>query len=746
MFNGRKLPAMLAAASTPSASPSTPTLSRRQFVLGASLIGSALMVGCTMQSADDAAPPVTTTGGKPAVGSPFEAYLAIAADGLVTVYASQFDMGQNIYHGLATLVAEELDVALDKVRVEGRAGNPKWYGNLAMGGAFQLTGGSSSMPSSWERYRKAGAAARALLKQAAAKQWKVAVGELSTANGEVTHAGSDRRAPYGSLIAAAAPLAISGDVALKDPKTWTLIGKDAPSRIDARAKSDGSERFTIDIVLPGMLIATVAHSPRFGGKVKSFDATAAKAVPGVVDVVQISRGVAVVANNTWAAIKGRDALQVTWDDSGAETRSSKAMFTEFEALSRKDGKRVLARGDAAGKLGKAKTMIEATYRFPYLAHAALEPLNAVVHKDGDRLHIHGGLQMPDVVQGICAQIAGMKPEQIDLHVMKTGGGFGRRAVADCDVFVEATEIAKALNFRAPIKLQWSREADMGGGRYRPLHVHRVRVGLDEAGKISGWQHHIVGQSIMAGTAFEAMMMKDGIDPSSTEGVSDTPYAVPDFDVRITHPTSPVSVLWWRSVGHTHTAYVMETMIDEIATATQQDPVALRMSLLPADARERAVLALATEKAGWSQPLADGRYRGVAVHESFGSYVATVAEISKTADGGIKVERCVVASDCGIVVNPDVVRAQLEGGTGFGLSAVLGEALTLDNGAPTARNYDAYRVLRIDAMPKVEVHMLASAASPTGIGECGVPPIGPAVANAIFQATGKRVRDLPFVQA
>lgn len=736
MFNGRKH-----AAGTQLAA--LPTLSRRQFVIGASLIGSALMVGCRMDGDDDAAP-ASAVAVKPAAGSPFEAYIAIAADGIVTVYSSQFDMGQNAYHGLATLVAEELDVALDKVRVEGRAGNPKWYGNLAMGGAFQLTGGSSSMPSSWERYRKAGAVARELLKQAAATRWKADIGELSTANGEVVH--GDRRAPYASLIADAAPLPVPADVALKDAKSWTLIGKDAPARIDARAKSDGSEAYTIDIRLPGMLVATVAHSPRFGGKVASFDAAAAKAVPGVVEVVQISRGVAVVAQNTWAAIKGREALQVAWDDSGAETRSSAALFAEYEALAKQDGKVALQRGDAKAALGKAAKTLEATYRFPYLAHAALEPLNAVVHKDGERLHIHGGLQMPDVVQATCAQIAGVKPEQVALHVMKTGGGFGRRAVADCDVFVEATEIAKALDFRAPIKLQWTREADMAGGRYRPLHVHRVRVGLDADGKISGWQHHIVGQSIVAGTPFESMMMKDGIDPSSTEGVGDTPYALPDFDVRITHPSSPVTVLWWRSVGHTHTAYVMETMLDEIATATAQDPVALRLALLPAEARERAVLSLAAEKAGWSRPPAAGRFRGVAVHESFGSYVATVAEVSKTADGGIKVERCVVASDCGIAINPDVIRAQLEGGTGFGLSALLGEQVVIENGAPMERNYDAYRVLRIDAMPTVETHMLASTASPTGIGECAVPPIGPAVANAIFQATGKRLRALPFLQA
>jgi isoquinoline 1-oxidoreductase beta subunit len=738
MFNGHFVPPFVAHAAER-------TLSRRGFLIGAGLIGSALVVGCRADQpqADAAAP---AAGGKPAEGSPFEAYLSIAATGMVTVFSSQFDMGQNVYHGLATLVAEELEVPLDKVDVQGRAGNPKLYGNLAMGGAFQLTGGSSSMPSSWERYRKAGAAARELLKQAAANQWKVAIGEVSAANGEVVHAGSGRKAPYGALIAAAAALPVPANVALKDAKDWRVIGQDATTRIDSRAKSTGSEQFTIDTKREGMLIATVLHSPRFGGKVKSFDATAAKAVPGVVEVVQIGRGVAVVANNTWAAIQGRNALQVVWDDSAAETRSSDAMFAEYEATSKQAGTSALKRGDAAAALGKAKTTIEAVYRFPYLAHAALEPLNAMVYKEGDKLHILGGLQMPDVVQATCAQIAGMKPEHVELHVMKTGGGFGRRAVADCDVFVEATEIAKALNFRAPIKVQWTREADMTGGRYRPLLVHLVRVGIGEDGAISGWQHHIVGQSIVAGTPFESMLMKDGVDGTMAEGVNDTPYALPDIAVDVTNAKSPVPVLWWRSVGHTHTAYVMETMIDEIAAATQQDPVALRLSLLPQDARERAVLSLAAEKAGWSQPAAAGRFRGIAVHKSFGSYVATVAEVSKTADGGIKVERCVVASDCGTVINPDVVRAQLEGGTGFGLGAVLAERLVLENGAAVQNNYDGYRPLRIDAMPAIETHLLASTASPTGIGECAVPPIGPALANAIFAATGKRLRDLPFQKA
>jgi isoquinoline 1-oxidoreductase subunit beta len=735
MFNQRFVPAFVA--------PVKIDVSRRSFLIGTALVGSVLMVGCKLDSTDDEKA-ASAGAGKKADGTPFDAYLAIAADGMVTVFSSQFDMGQQVYHGLATLVAEELGVALENVTVEGKAGNPKLYGNLAMGGAFQLTGGSSSVPASWERYRKAGAVAREVLKQAAAKRWNTDAAKLNVADGHVLN-GNERLA-YGELVAEAAAIVVPANVALKDPSTWTLIGKESSYRHDNKAKSTGTETFTIDIKLPDMLTATVMHSPAFGGKVKSFDAAAAKQVPGVVDVVQIKSGVAVVAKNTWAAIQGRNALQIEWDNSAAETRSSAKIYADYNALAQKEGISVTKRGDAKAAMAKAKTVIEATYRFPYLAHAALEPLNAVVHKDGDKLHIYGGLQMPDVVQGTCAQLAGIKPENVALHVMKTGGGFGRRAVADCDVFVEAVEIAKAINFRAPVKLQWTREADMTGGRYRPLHVHRAKIGIDADGKVSGWQHHAVGQSILAGTPFESMMVKNGVDATMTEGAADTAYAMSDFDFQITHPKSPVTVLWWRSVGHTHTAYVMETLIDEIATATKKDPVALRMELLPADARHRAVLQLAADKAGWDKPVAKGRYRGVAVHHSFGSYVATVAEVSKTADGGIKVERCVVASDCGTVINPDVVRAQIEGGTGFGLSALLGEELTIENGAPVQQNYDAYRLLRIDAMPVVEVHMLPSTVSPTGIGECAVPPVGPAVANAIFQATGKRIRDLPYLKA
>jgi isoquinoline 1-oxidoreductase subunit beta len=717
----------------------TNRLSRRSFIVSASLIGGALVIGC---KTNEQAAKLTVEKAEPPI-SPFEAYLALNADGSVTVYSSQFDMGQNVYHGLATLVAEELEVDLSRIRVEGRAGNPKAYGNPMMGGAFQLTGGSSSMPGSYERYRNAGAAAREMLKAAAAKRWNTDVKSLSVENGVIRF--QEQTLSYAELLADAAMQTVPIKLQLKNAAQFKVIGKDESMRLDAKAKSDGTQQYTIDIKLPKQLTATVLHGPRFGSKVKSVDDKAALAVPGVVKVIAMEKFVAVVANNTWAALQGKNALQVSWDEAIAEARSGAEILADYVRLSTSEGKPSTTKGDSSKALSKATQTIEALYQFPYLAHAAMEPLNAVVHKEGETLHLYGGLQMPDVVQGTCAEITGVKPENIQLHVMQSGGGFGRRAVADSDVFVEACLIAKAMDYSAPIQLQWSREADMSYGRYRPAHVHRVKVGIDAKGEISGWQHHVVGQSILKGTPFESMM-KDGVDNASVEGVSDTAYQIKDMSLQVTHPENPISVLWWRSVGHTHTAYVMETMIDEIAVATKTDPVVLRLKLLPKESRHRKVLELAAEKAGWKQALPANRFRGIAVHESFGSFVATVAELSKAADGTIKVERCVVASDCGIVINPDVVRAQIEGGTGFGLGAILSEEVSIDAGAATVSNYDGYRCLRMDQMPQVEVHMLASSASPTGIGECAVPPIGPAFANALFQATGVRLRNLPYQKA
>lgn len=722
---------------------SVSAMSRRHFLYASALVGSALVIGCSTNPAAD--PKAEAVPAPPPI-SPFEAYLAIdAVSGQITVYSSQFDMGQHVYHGLATLVAEELEVPVASLQVQGKAGNPAAYGNPMMGGAFQLTGGSSSMPGSWERYRKAGAIARELLKQAASQKLGVPVTELSARDGKIVHTGKNLTIPYAELVSEAAKLPVPSDVVLKASTQFTQIGKEDRFTLYAKEKSTGKRQFTIDVQLPEMRVATIVRAPRFGAVVKTMDDRAAKAVAGVEHVVQIPSGVAVVARNTWAAMQAAGALQIEWDDSKAETRSSKQILDAFAQASFDEALLSTQKGDVKKAFGKAQTLIEAEYRFPYLAHAALEPLNAIAHKEGEVLHLYGGLQMPDVVQGTCAAIAEVKPENIALHVMPTGGGFGRRAVADCDVFVEATQIAKAVGYAYPIKLQWLRATDMTGGRYRPAHLHRVKVGINAAGEISGWQHHIVGQSILKNTPFEAML-KAGVDEASTEGVHNTPYQVSDFDLRVTHPESAISVLWWRSVGHTHTAYVMETMIDELAVATGTDPVQFRLKHLAKDARERAVLELAAQKANWGNTSEPNRFQGIAVHSSFGSFVATVAEVSKASDGSIKVERCVVASDCGTVINPDVVRAQLEGGTGFGLSSILGESLDIEQGGAVQQNYDSYSILRIDGMPRIETHLLASTQNPTGIGECAVPPIGPALANAIFKATGKRVRELPYLKA
>jgi isoquinoline 1-oxidoreductase subunit beta len=692
------------------------------------LAGSALLIGCSKNHRDAEKAGVAAVPPKP---SPFEAYVQINADGSVLVWSSQFDMGQGVYQGLATLLAEELGVPIADVRIEGRAGNPAWYGNPMLGGNLQLTGGSSSMPGSWERYRKAGAAARMMLEQAHAGPLPASLRDYAAAEPDA----------FKALLARAAALPVPQQPSLKAASAWTHIGKDTTFRADSAAKANGAGIFTSDIQLPGMLIASVLHSPRFGGKLASFDASDCLKIPGVLQALAISTGVAVVAKDTYSAMQGVQALRAEWDNSAAESRSSEQLLAQFEQMLDAPGLPAKADAKAAAAMAESTQQLSFVFRFPYLAHAALEPLNAVVHKAGDVLHVYGGLQMPDVVQGRCAEIAGLKPEQVRLHVMKVGGGFGRRAVPDSDVFVEAMEIAKAMSFSAPIKLQWTRAADMQSGRYRPLTVHRVKLGLKD-NALHAWQHHIVSQSILQGSPFEAFL-KDGIDSSTTEGVADSHYQLPNFDVQVSHPKLPISVLWWRSVGHTHTAFVMETMLDHIAHTLKLDPVAYRLSLLPKDARERAVLTLAAEQAGWSKPLAAGRFRGIAVHASFGSYVATVAEISLQADNSFKVERCVVAADCGIVINPDIVRAQLEGGTGFGLSAALAEQLTIEGGAAVEANYDAYTVMRMDAMPRIECHWVKSDVSPTGIGECAVPTIAPAVANALFQASGERLTSLPL---
>ena len=494
-----------------------------------------------------------------------------------------------------------------------------------------------------------------------------------------------------------------------------------------------------------MLTAVMIHPPRFGASLKSFDGSKAKQMKGVVDVVATPRGIAVVASGMWEAMKAREAVSVEWDESHAETRSSSDLIAEYRAAADKGGDSIAANaGDVEAAFAKAAKVLDARYEFPYLAHAPMEPINAAARMNPDgTLEVWGGHQMPDLYQAVAAKVAGITPDKVILRVMKTGGGFGRRASPDADIIVEAVATAKALDWKAPVKVQWMREDDMRGGRYRPAFVHKLKAALDEKGELIALQDTVVGQSIAKGTLFEKGLVREGVDRLSVEGVQNQPYAVPNLRVGLTTTDSPVTVLWWRAVGSTHTAYALESFIDEIAHAARKDPVEFRLAMLKDKPRHAAVLKLAAEKAGWSSPAPPDRHRGIALAESFHSYVAQVAEISVDNAGRPKVHRVVCAVDCGIAVNPDQIRAQMEGGIGFGLGAIMKSQLTLNQGRVVEGNFDSYDVLRIDEMPKVEVHIVKSTAPPTGVGEPGVPPIGPAVANAFFKATGKRVRVLPF---
>ena len=651
------------------------------------------------------------------------------------------ELGQGAYTGLATILADELDADWSQIRVESAPADVTRYANLAF--KVQGTGGSTAIANSWMQLREAGAMGRAMLIAAAAAQWGAPADEITVDRGVVRHPASKRQATFGALAERAASIPPPAKVALKDPRDFKLIGAKQLPRVDVPPKTDGTAQFTIDVVLPGMLVALVKRPPRFGATVASFDAAAAKAIPGVVDVVEIPAGVAVVGKGFWAAKQGRDALKVAWDDSKAEMRSSSEILAEYRRLADQPGLPARVEGDVAGALKSAAKTIAASYEFPYLAHAPMEPLDAVVKLDAKGCEIWAGDQFQTIDQGNAARVAGLKPEQVKINTLFAGGSFGRRANAVSDYIVEAVSIAKALGANGvPVKLQWTREDDIQGGRYRPAYVHKLEAALDSKGELTGWRQRIVGQSIIAGTAFEAVMVKDGVDGTSVEGAANLPYAVPNLSVELTTTKAGVPVLWWRVVGSSHTAYAVEAFIDEVAAAAGKDPFAFRQALLGHSPRHKAVLELAAKAAGWGDPLPKGRGRGIAVAVAFGTYVAQVAEVT-VADGKVKVDRVVCAVDCGVPVNPDIIMAQMEGGIGFGLGATLYGAITLKDGEVEQSNFDGYEVLRIDAMPKVEAHIVPSAEPPTGVGEPGVAPIGPAVANAIFAATGKRIRVLPF---
>lgn len=714
--------------------------SRRDVVVASALVGGALVVGCS--PAD-----LMSAGSDVEVGA-FGPFVRIAADGVVTVINKHQEMGQGNHAGLAAIVAEELDADWTRVVVEQSPANAKLYGNATAGA--QLTGGSSAISNSWEQLRKAGAGARAMFVQAAANRWNVAVGEISVKDSVVSHT-SGKSATFGELLADAAKVPAPADVKLKDPKTFTLIGTDRVRRKDAQTKSDGTARYTQDVRLPDMLTAVVAHAPRFGAKVKSFDAAEAKKVAGVVDVFEIPTGIAVVAQNTFAARMGREALKLEWDEDKAEKRGSAAITQAFQDIAAgKDAETKWEgfdqRGDAAVLDAAPKggeQVLEATYAFPYLAHATMEPMNCVASVDGNKVKLVFGSQGQTLDQLNAAKIVGCLPGSVEIETLFAGGSFGRRANFPSDYASECVHIAKKVGKGRPVKLVWTREDDMQAGYFRPITVHALKVKLDKDGFPAAWRHRIVTQSIMKGSP----MPSKGPDQTAIEGTAGSPYlkATPVVDAQLALPETGVPVLWWRSVGATHTAFVMEHTIDQLALKAGKDPVEYRRALYKKAGADRhlAALDLAVEKAG---PKATaGWTRGVAVHECFGSVVAQVAEV-KLENGTPRVGRVVTAIDCGVAVSPDQIAAQMEGGTCYGLSAALFGEVTLTDGKVDQSNFDTYRVLRINEAPTVETHIVPSGNPPSGVGEPGTPVIAPAVANALLALTKTATTQLPFVRA
>ncbi len=664
------------------------------------------------------------------------AFVRIATDETITILVNKSEMGQGVYTSLPMLIAEELDADWSRIRVESAPAEPAY--NHTMFGMY-VTGGSSSVISSWQQFRNAGAGARALLVEAAAQQWNVSPSELTTENGFVLHAASDRRASYGALAELAATITPPETVELKDPKDFKLIGTNV-KRIEGPEKVTGRAEFAMDVRLPDMLTAVVAHPPVCGGKVRSFNAAEARALSGVLKVKEIPSGVAVIARDFWTARKGRDALEIDWDPGEGARLSTPSMREQYRELAEQPGAVAEDLGDAAAALASASTTLEAVYEVPYLAHAPMEPLNATVHAGNDGCDIWAGTQFQTGDQRLAAEILGLRPEAIRIHTTLLGGGFGRRANPTSDFVAEAVEVAKGE--QVPVKTVWTREDDIQCGYYRPMFVHKVSAGLDETGMPTAWHQRLVGQSIMTGTPLE-FLVQNGIDATSVEGAVHMPYAIPNRRVELHSPSQPVTVLWWRSVGHTHTAFVNESFIDEVAHAGGKDPYQLRRTLLQDSPRHRQVLDIAAEQAGWGQPLPEGRARGIAMRKSFESFVAQVAEVSVGDDGRVRVHRVVCAVDCGIAVNPWNIEAQMESGIVFGLTAALHGEITLEGGRVQQSNFHNYPVLRMNEMPEVEVHVVKSSEQPTGVGEPGVPPIAPAVANALFSLTGKRVRKLPI---
>jgi isoquinoline 1-oxidoreductase beta subunit len=714
-------------------------MSRRSFLKAAGVAGGGLVLGFFVPGANRFARAQEAK----QVYAP-NAFLRIAPDNTVTIAVNRLEFGQGVHTSLPMLIAEELDADWSQVRGElAPAGDA--YKDPLFG--MQMTGGSGSVAHSFMQYREIGARARAMLVAAAAQKWGVPAEQCRTSKGTV-FGPNGHKATYGELANTAMKLPVPEKVTLKDPKEFRFIGKPTP-RLDARAKSSGRQEFGIDHRVPDMKVAVVAHPPVFGAKVAKFDASKAKAIKGVVDVLQVptdrgGSGIAVIADGYWPAKQGRDALVVEWDTGSVDKTSTAGQFEEYHKLAAQPG--IVAKDADVSKLSSAPKKIVAEFEFPYLAHAPMEPLNCVVDLRGDACTVWAGTQFQTVDQGAIARTAGLKPEQVTLHTMMAGGGFGRRAVPTSDYIVEAVNVAKAWRAagkEGPVKLIWSREDDIKGGYYRPAHVHRAELGLDDKGNILAWNHTIVGQSILAGTPFEAFMVKNGVDGTMVEGMGE-PYKLP-MKLSVHNAKANVPVLWWRSVGSTHTAFVMETLIDECAHIAGMDPVAYRKLLIGNDhPRHVAALDLAVARSGYGKrKLPDGHAWGVAMHESFNSVVAYVVEASMK-DGVPKLHKVTAGVHCNRAVNPMTIEAQVQGAALMALGTTLpGAAITLKDGVVEQQNFSDYIVARMPDMPQVDVHIVPSADAPTGMGEPGLPPLAPAFANAIATLTGKRLRKLPF---
>ena len=708
-------------------------MKRREFLKAGAALGGGLLISLYVpefvsaaRAADPAAKPVA-----------LNAFVRIGTDETVTVISNHSEMGQGIYTSLPMLLNEELEADWARVRVESSPVDAV-YNHTVFG--MMMTGGSTTTNSEYDRFRKMGAMARIMLIAAAAQSWNVDPQSCHAEKGFVVHTASGRRATYGSLAEAASAIAPPKDIPLKDPKDFTLVGKPM-HRLDTPSKTNGTAQFGLDVYIPGMLTAVVARAPVFGGKVVSFNANKAKAIPGVVNVVQVPSGVAVIAKGFWPAKLGREKLEIIWNDGPGAAVSTVEMREKYSAISKTPGAVARKVGDPTAALAGAAKTITAEYEVPYLAHCMMEPLNTVVDLHEDRCEIWTGSQFQTGDRAAAAKVAGLKPEQVTLHTTLLGGGFGRRANPASDFVTEATEVAKAA--KVPVKVVWTREDDLHGGWYRPMWYDHFAAGLDASGNPVAWTHTIVGQSILTGTMFESFGVQKGIDSSSVEGAADILYGIPNLQVDLHSPKNEVPVQWWRSVGHSHTGFSVEAFLDEVAHAGGKDPYQLRRTLLAGQPRMLAVLDLAAQKANWGSALPAGHARGIATHFSFDSYVAQVAEVSVEKDGTVRVHRVVAAVDCGRTVNPDTVKAQLEGGIIFGLTAALKTEITLEKGRVQQRNFNDYPMLRMFESPAIEVYIVPSAEHPTGVGEPGVPPVAPAVANAIFAATGKRVRRLPI---